>query len=56
MQTHTCTHTQVFPQLMGDVVVPDFVGKLHSGPFLWVGCKTHFEVRVCVFVCVCLCV
>ena len=34
---------RVLPELESDFHVPDFVGKLHSGPFLWVAAAGHYE-------------
>ena len=34
---------QAFPQLERDIVVPEFVEKMHGGPFLWIAYKGHYE-------------
>ncbi len=34
---------QAFPQLQDDVLVPEFVGKMHAGPFLWIAKEGHYE-------------
>ena len=34
---------QAFPQIDKEVVVPEFVGKMHAGPFLWIANKGHYE-------------
>ena len=34
---------QTFPQLENDIEIPDFVEKLHGGPFLWIANQGHYE-------------
>ena len=34
---------QAFPQLEGQIQVPEFVEKMHAGPFLWIANKGHYE-------------
>ena len=34
---------QAFPQLLDDISVPPYVGKLHGGPYMWVATKNHYE-------------
>ena len=34
---------QAFPQLVNDIVMPPFVGKLHGGPYMWIARKDHYE-------------
>ncbi|XP_038059809.1 bifunctional peptidase and arginyl-hydroxylase JMJD5-like [Patiria miniata] len=32
-----------FPELEADVPMPDYVGKIHLGPYLWIAVKGHYE-------------
>lgn len=34
---------QAFPQLENEIIIPDFVEKLHCGPYLWIAYKGHYE-------------
>eukprot|EP01121_Diplochlamys_sp_Union-15-3_P021656 TRINITY_DN8887_c0_g1_i1.p1 TRINITY_DN8887_c0_g1~~TRINITY_DN8887_c0_g1_i1.p1 ORF type:complete len:279 (+),score=42.77 TRINITY_DN8887_c0_g1_i1:264-1100(+) len=34
---------RAFPQLVDDYPLPPYVGKLHGGPHLWIGCTGHYE-------------
>ena len=34
---------QAFPQLEDQIHVPEFVEKMHAGPFLWIANKGHYE-------------
>ena len=34
---------QAFPQLESDIEIPDFVEKIHGGPFLWIANQGHYE-------------
>lgn len=34
---------QAFPELLDDIIVPGFVGKLHGGPYMWVATNDHYE-------------
>ncbi|XP_022104468.1 lysine-specific demethylase 8-like isoform X2 [Acanthaster planci] len=32
-----------FPELEADVPIPDYIGKIHMGPYLWIAVKGHYE-------------
>ncbi|KAK2185720.1 hypothetical protein NP493_225g01040 [Ridgeia piscesae] len=34
---------KALPQLQEDVIVPDYVGKMHGGPYMWIARKGHYE-------------
>lgn len=34
---------KAFPQIIDDLKLPPFVGKLHGGPFLWIARAGHYE-------------
>lgn len=34
---------QAFPQLEDQIHIPEFVEKMHAGPFLWIANKGHYE-------------
>eukprot|EP00794_Sanderia_malayensis_P014874 gene14874-16420_t len=34
---------QAFPQLQDELPIPEFVGKMHAGPFLWIAKQDHYE-------------
>ena len=34
---------QAFPQIENEVQVPEFVEKMHGGPFLWIANEGHYE-------------
>lgn len=34
---------KAFPELEDDVKIPEYVGKVHGGPFLWIAHKGHYE-------------
>ncbi|CAH1798454.1 unnamed protein product [Owenia fusiformis] len=34
---------QTFPELLDDIKIPEYVGKLHGGPFMWIALQNHYE-------------
>lgn len=34
---------KALPQLEEDIQIPEYVGKVHGGPFLWIANKDHYE-------------
>jgi len=34
---------RVFPEIEAEIPVPPYIGKVHGGPFLWIGCSGHYE-------------
>ncbi|ELU13249.1 hypothetical protein CAPTEDRAFT_186624, partial [Capitella teleta] len=34
---------KAFPQIAADFTVPEYVGKVHGGPYLWIARQGHYE-------------